>query len=182
MRMAREQGPARVSKTKQAGEARWDWVERAVWTDRMLEALEKGVKGDVWFSLIDKVYRPRVLAAAWQKVKGKGRGVGSDHQSLEQFEARLEENLAKLETELRSGTYRPRPIRRTHIPKPGSKERRPLGIPTVRDKVVQTALKMVIEPIFEREFIDTSYGFRPGLGCKDALRKVDAVLQVPLLE
>lgn len=177
MRMAREQGPARVSKTKQAGEARWDWVERAVWTDRMLEALEKGVKGDVWFSLIDKVYRPRVLAAAWQKVKGKGRGVGSDLQTLEQFEARLEENLAKLETELRSGTYRPRPIRRTHIPKPGSKERRPLGIPTVRDKVVQTALKMVIEPIFEREFIDTSYGFRPGLGCKDALRKVEQLLK-----
>ena len=176
-----EQQPATVSATtKQAGEAQseqWDWVERTVWTDRMLEALEKGVKGDVWFSLIDKVYRPRVLAAAWQKVKGKGRGVGSDLQTLEQFEARLEENLAKLETELRSGTYRPRPIRRTHIPKPGSKERRPLGIPTVRDKVVQTALKMVIEPIFEREFIDTSYGFRPGLGCKDALRKVDQLLK-----
>ena len=143
----------------------------------MLEALDKGVKGGVWFSLIDKVYRPKVLATAWQQVKGKGRAVGSDQQSLEQFEEGLENNLAKLEAELRTGTYRPRPIRRTYIPKPASHEKRPLGIPAVRDKVVQTALKMVIEPIFEREFIDTSYGFRPGRGCKDALRKVERLLK-----
>jgi RNA-directed DNA polymerase len=169
--------PARA---KQAGESQteqWHWVERAVWTERMLEALEKGVKGDVWFSLIDKVYRPQVLFAAWQSVKGKGRAVGSDHQSLEQFEERLGTNLSKLEEELRTGTYRPRPIRRAYIDKPGSKGKRPLGIPTVRDKVVQTALKMVIEPIFEREFIDTSFGFRPSMGCKDALRSVEQLLK-----
>ncbi len=180
MRIPGEQRPATVSKTKQAGEApnrKWEWVQRTVWTDRMLEALDKGVKGGVWFSLIDKVYRPGVLAAAWQHVKRKGRAVGSDHQSLEQFESKLETNLAKLETELCTGTYRPRPIRRTHIPKPGSKEKRPLGIPAVRDKVVQTALKMVIEPIFEREFIDTSFGFRPGKGCKDALGRVARLLK-----
>ncbi len=180
MRIPGEQRPATVSKTKQAGEApnhKWEWVERTVWTDRMLEALDKGVKGGVWFSLIDKVYRPRVLAAAWQHVKVKGRAVGSDHQSVEQFERKLESNLAKLETELNTGTYRPRPIRRTYIPKPGSKEKRPLGIPAVRDKVVQTALKMVIEPIFEREFIDTSFGFRPGKGCKDALGRVARLLK-----
>jgi len=143
----------------------------------MLEALDKGVKGGVWFSLIDKVYRPQVLMAAWLQVRGKGRAVGSDRQSLEQFEEQLTTNLAKLETELRTETYRPRPIRRTFIPKPGSKGKRPLGIPAVRDKVVQTALKMVIEPIFEREFIDTSHGFRPGRGCKDALRKVERLLK-----
>ena len=180
MRIPSEQQPATVSTTKQAGEAptgKWEWVERTVWTDRMLEALDKGVKGGVWFSLIDKVYRPRVLAAAWQHVKVKGRAVGSDHQSLEQFEGKLESNLAKLETELNTGTYQPRPIRRTHIPKPGSSEKRPLGIPAVRDKVVQTALKMVIEPIFEQEFIDTSFGFRPGMGCKDALRRVEQLLK-----
>lgn len=176
-----ENKPATVSeRTTQAGEAhadQWDWVERTVWTDRMLEALDKGVKGGVWFSLIDKVYRPRVLMAAWLQVRGKGRAVGSDHQSLEQFEEQLTTNLAKLETELCTQTYRPRPIRRTFIPKPGSKDKRPLGIPAVRDKVVQTALKMVIEPIFEREFINTSHGFRPGRGCKDALRKVERLLK-----
>jgi RNA-directed DNA polymerase len=143
----------------------------------MLEALEKGVKGGVWFSLIDKVHRPQVLLAAWHQVRGKGRAVGSDHQSLEQFEEQLKTNLAKLEEELRTGTYRPRPIRRTYIDKPGSKDKRPLGIPAVRDKVVQTALKMVIEPIFECEFVDTSFGFRPGIGCKDALRKVERLLK-----
>jgi RNA-directed DNA polymerase len=143
----------------------------------MLEALERGVKGGVWFSLIDKVHRPRVLLAAWLQVRVKGRAVGSDHQSLEQFEQQLEMNLAKLEEELRTGTYRPRPIRRTYIDKPGSKAKRPLGIPAVRDKVVQTALKMVIEPIFEHQFIDTSFGFRPGIGCKDALRNVDRLLK-----
>jgi RNA-directed DNA polymerase len=103
--------------------------------------------------------------------------VGSDHQSLEQFEEQLESNLAKLEEEVRTGSYRPRPIRRAYIDKPGSKAKRPLGIPAVRDKVVQTALKMVIEPIFEREFIDTSFGFRPGRGCKDALRSVERLLK-----
>ena len=143
----------------------------------MLEALEKGVKGGVWVSLIDKMYRPQVLLAAWHQVRNKGRAVGSDHQSPEQFEKHLEKNLGKLEEELRTGTYRPRPIRRTYIDKPGSKEKRPLGIPTVRDKVVQTALKMVIEPIFEHQFIDTSFGFRPGKGCKNALGKVEQLLK-----
>lgn len=172
-----EHKPAAVPEVaKQAGEAhpnQWGWVERTVWTDRMLEALDNGVKGGVWFSLIDKVYRPKVLRAAWQKVRVRGRAVGSDHQSLEQFEKHLEDNLAKLAAELQAGTYRPRPIRRTYIGKPGGKAKRPLGIPAIRDKVVQTALKMVIEPIFECEFSATSFGFRPGKGCKDALRRVE---------
>jgi RNA-directed DNA polymerase len=178
--IVREIEPAAVpARTKQAGEAQgpWAWVERAVWTDRMLEALEKGVKGGVWFSLIDKLHRPKVLLAAWLSVRGKGRAVGTDHQSLEEFEKNLEKNLAKLEEELRTGTYRPRPIRRTYIDKPGGRDKRPLGIPAVRDKVVQTALKKVIEPIFEREFMDTSFGFRPGKGCKDALRGVERLLK-----
>jgi RNA-directed DNA polymerase len=179
--IACESKPAPVSaRTKQAGEARpgpWSWVERTVWTDRMLEALEQGVKGGVWFSLIDKVHRPQVLLKAWLQVKGKGRAVGSDQQSLEQFEEQLEINLTRLEEELRTGSYRPRPIRRSYIDKAGSKSKRPLGIPAVRDKVVQTALKMVIEPIFEREFMGTSFGFRSGLGCKDALRRVERLLK-----
>lgn len=148
-----------------------------MWTQRMLEALENGVKGGVWFSLIDKVYRPETLLRAWHRVRRAGGGAGSDQQSLEKFEGNLEENLAKLGEELRTGSYRPRPIRRTYIDKPGSREKRPLGIPTVRDRVVQTAVKMVIEPIFENEFVSASYGFRPGKGCKDALRRVEGLLR-----
>lgn len=165
--------------TIQAGDTgpdKWDWVERTVWTDRMLEALENGVKGDIWYSLIDKVHRLGTLANAWQYVRRAGGAAGSDQQSLEQFEKRLDENLEKLSEELRTQKYRPRPIRRTYIDKPGSKEKRPLGIPSVRDRVVQTALKMVIEPIFEHIFMSNSYGFRPRKGCKDALRRVEGLL------
>ena len=173
--------PAAVTDTaKQAGEtwpARWDWVERSVWTERMLEALERGVKGNVWFSLIDKVCRPATLKAAWHSVKANGGSAGSDHQSIKEFEADLEANLTRLEEELRRQTYRPRNIRRVYIDKPGSKDKRPLGIPAVRDRVVQAALRMTIEPIFEREFLPGSYGFRPNRGCKDALREVEQLLK-----
>jgi RNA-directed DNA polymerase len=159
---------------KQTGEARlMGWVERSIWTDRMLEALVKGVKGDVWFSLIDKVYRPSTLQAAWQAVRRNGGSAGVDHESVAKFERKLVENIANLEAELRTGTYRPRPIKRVYIDKLGSKEKRPLGIPTVRDRVVQAAIRLVIEPIFEIRFRPHSYGFRPNRGCKDALREVD---------
>jgi RNA-directed DNA polymerase len=172
--------PAAVPETaKRAGEARsYDWVERSVWTERMLETLGKGVKGGVWFSLIDKVYRPSTLHAAWQVVKRNRGSAGTDHESLERFERRLEENIAGLEEELRTGIYRPRPIKRAYIDKPGSKAKRPLGIPVVRDRVVQTAIRLVIEPIFEAKFRPHSYGFRPNRGSKDALREVDRFLKV----
>jgi RNA-directed DNA polymerase len=169
---------SRTSGTKQAGEARpYDWVKRSIWTERMLEALVKGVEGGVWFSLIDKVYRPSTLHAAWQVVRRNKGSAGTDHESLERFEQRLEENVAGLEEELRTGTYRPRPIKRAYIDKLGSKEKRPLGIPVVRDRVVQTAIKLVIEPIFETKFKPHSYGFRPNRGSKDALREVDRFLK-----
>jgi RNA-directed DNA polymerase len=161
---------------KQTGEARpteWAWVERSIWTDRMLEALEKGVKGGVWFSLIDKVVRSTTLQAAWLTVKANQGSAGSDRQSIEDFERNLPANLARLQQEVQEGRYRPRPIRRVYIDKPGTKDKRPLGIPCVRDRVVQAAVRLVIEPIFEREFVEHSYGFRPGVGCKDALRAVE---------
>jgi RNA-directed DNA polymerase len=143
----------------------------------MLTALEQGVKGGKWFSLIDKVHPERTLkAAASQVVANKG-AAGLDHVTVTMFEERLEENLKRLSEDLRSGSYRPQQILRRHIPKPGSKETRPLGIPTVRDRVVQTAVRMVLEPIFERDFAEHSYGFRPGRGCKDALRRVDQLLK-----
>lgn len=165
--------------TTQVGEANpkdWGWVERHVWTERMLEALVTGVKGGVWFSLIDKVQRPSTLAAAWAGVKRNKGGAGSDHQSIEDFEENLEEEIMRLSESLRAGSYRPRPIRRAYIDKAGSKEKRPLGIPCVRDRVVQGALRMVIEPIFENAFVNHSYGFRPRRGCKDALREVERLL------
>jgi len=143
----------------------------------MLEALEKGVKGGVWFSLIDKVYRPSTLYVAWLTVKANKGSAGTDRQSIRDFERNLDDNLTRLHQELREGRYCPRPIRRVYIDKPGSRTKRPLGIPCVRDRVVQAALRLVIEPIFEREFVETSYGFRPGRGCKDALREVDRLLK-----
>lgn len=178
-----EESPERVpcvSGTKQSGDARpaeWGWVERSVWTERMLGALRNGVKGGVWFSLIDKVWRPATLEAAWRTVRRNGGSAGSDHQSVKDFERGLEAEIARLSEELRRGTYRPRPIRRVYIDKPGSREKRPLGIPCVRDRVVQAAVRLVIEPIFERVFASHSYGFRPGRGCKEALREVDRLLK-----
>jgi len=155
---------------------KWDWVEHSIWTERMLEALVKGVKGGVWFSLIDKVFRSETLYAAWATVKRNGGSAGVDHQGIKDFERDLGNEIECLAEELRTGSYRPRPIRRVYIDKPGSKEKRPLGIPCVRDRVVQAALRLVIEPIFEKEFSAHSYGFRPKRGCKDALREVDRLL------
>jgi RNA-directed DNA polymerase len=137
----------------------------------MLAALGNGVKGGRWFSLIDKVYRIETLKVAWQKVKGNAGAAGVDGQSVKQFEVRAEMYLKELSIALERGTYRPMPVRRVEISKGGGKLR-PLGIPVVKDRIVQTALKFVLEPIFEREFLKMSYGFRPGLGCKDALREV----------
>jgi RNA-directed DNA polymerase len=157
--------------------ARWVWVEPTVWTLRMLTALETGVRGGKWFSLIDKVHPTRTLNAAFYQVAANKGAAGVDHITVEGFKLRLDANLKKLSEELLGGEYRPQQIRRHYIPKPGTKEKRPLGIPTVRDRVVQTALRMVLEPIFEHDFAEHSYGFRPGRGCKDALRRVDQLLK-----
>jgi RNA-directed DNA polymerase len=138
-----------------------------------LTALEVGVRGGQWFSLMDKVYALTNLRAAFAEVKANGGAAGVDHQTVEMVERHLEENLGKLSQSLKDGSYRPQAVRRVWIPKPGSAEKRPWGIPTVRDRVVQAALRHVLEPIFERDFAEQSYGFRPNRGCKDALRRVD---------
>jgi RNA-directed DNA polymerase len=143
----------------------------------MLTALEQGVKGGVWFSLMDKVFAERTLRVAADSVVANGGAAGVDHVSVEAFQDGLEANVTKLSTALREGSYEPQAIRRVFIPKPGSHEQRPLGIPTVRDRTVQAAIRYVIEPIFEKEFAEHSYGFRPGRGCKDALRRVDSLLK-----
>jgi RNA-directed DNA polymerase len=163
----------------QAGEVRvrWAWTELSVWTERMLTALEQGVKGGCWFSLMDKVFAPRTLQAAWERVWHNRGSAGVDRQTVEAFAQDDEANLQRLCETLKAGTYCPQAIRRVYIPKPGSREKRPLGIPTVRDRVVQTALRYALEPIFERDFHPHSYGFRPGRGCKDALRRVEHLLK-----
>jgi RNA-directed DNA polymerase len=168
--------PDRARRTGEAPDLR-SWVEPTVWTERMLTALEQGVKGGKWFSLIDKVHPERTLRAAFTQVAANRGAAGVDHVTIAMFETHLDEELRRLSERLRDGTYRPQAIRRHYIPKPGTQEKRPLGIPAVRDRVVQTALRMVIEPIFEREFAEHSYGFRPGRGCKDALRRVDELLK-----
>jgi RNA-directed DNA polymerase len=160
---------------KQAEETRgqWPWVERSVWSERMLQALENGVKGGKWFSLIDKVWNRDNLSAAWMKAWGNQGSAGADGESIRQFTRQLDQQLERLQQELKEGRYRPQPVLRHWIPKPGSREKRPLGIPAVRDRIVQGAIRNVIEPIFERQFAEHSYGFRPGRGCKDALRRVE---------
>ena len=109
--------------------SRWPWVEPTVWTERMLTALEQGVNGHKWFSLIDKVHPERTLHAAFSQVAANKGAAGVDHVTVTMFANRLEANLKHLSEDLRSGRYRPQQIRRHYIPKPGSQEKRPLGIP-----------------------------------------------------
>ena len=133
-------------------------------------------KGGKWFSLIDKVSRLRTLEIAWRRVAANKGSAGVDGQSVKRFGHRATQYLQELSQALESGSYRPQPVKRVEIPK-GPGKTRPLGIPTVKDRIVQTALKMVIEPIFEKEFEDSSFGFRPQRGCKDALREVDGLIK-----
>src|SRR5712672_1393731 len=153
-----------------------NWMEACVWTERMVSALVNGVKGGRWYSLMDKVFAPATLEAAWEKVWANDGAAGVDRQSIERFEAQEEIYLKELSTALREGSYRPQPVRRVEIPK-GDGRTRPLGIPTVKDRIVQTAVKFVLEPIFEATFRSMSYGFRPGRGCRDALREVDQLIK-----
>jgi RNA-directed DNA polymerase len=157
--------------------ARWAWVETEVWTERMLATLETGIEGGKWFRLIDKVWSPKNLGSALEKVVAKGGSAGIDNQSARQIEVHKDQTIRELEQELRASQYQPQAVKRVWIPKPGSNEKRPLGVPTLRDRIVQGALLQVIEPIFERDFALHSYGFRPGKGCKDALRRVDELLK-----
>lgn len=149
----------------------------SVWTERMVEALATREK---WYSLIDKVTDERTLWRAWKRVEGNAGAAGVDRMRIERFARTAPERLRHLGDALRSGHYRPQAVRRVEIPK-GDGGRRPLGIPTVADRVVQAAVLEVIEPIFESRFAPRSYGFRPGRGCKDALRDVDEALRSGLV-
>jgi RNA-directed DNA polymerase len=143
----------------------------------MLTALQQGVRGGRWHTLSDKVYQPINLAMASMSVLGNKGAAGIDGQTVEQFRAQHAEELRRLEVDLWADTYRPQAVRRVWMDKPGSKDKRPLGIPTVRDRVVQTALLHVLEPIFDVTFAEHSYGFRHGRGCHQALERIEALLK-----
>ena len=177
----RAERPAIVSgatQAKQAGEVRdpgW-WIERSVWTDRMLTRLEQSGPTTVWFGLWDKVYAQGNLQAAFHAVWRNRGAPGVDGQTVQQFDREAVSELARLGEELRTGRYRRQPARRVWIDKPGTTEQRPLGIPAVRDRTVEAALRNVLEPIFERDFAECSYGFRPGRGCREAVGRVEELL------
>lgn len=153
-----------------------NWANRNVWTDRMLGALAVGVRGGKWHALIDKVHSELNLYVSARRVVDKKGAAGVDRQSTEDFNAQRLAEIRQLREQLVNGTYRPSAVRRVQIPKPGSNQKRPLGIPTVRDRVVQTALVNVIEPIFDNEFHDRSFGFRHGRSCHDALQVVEELM------
>jgi RNA-directed DNA polymerase len=129
-----------------------------------------------FYQLHDKVYREDILEFAYRQSRANGGAPGVDGVSFADIESRgLEEWLGELRKELHEKTYRPQPVRRVMIPKPGGGER-PLGIPTIRDRVVQTAAKLVLEPIFEADFEDSAYGYRPGRSARGAVEEVHRLL------
>ena len=144
---------------------------------RLLNTLNQGVRGGKWHTLIDKVHSSKNLSSASRKVIGNKGSAGVDHQTVEAFESNWYEERNRLLAHLRDDTYVPQAIQRVWIDKPGSNEKRPLGVPTVRDRVVQTALLNVLEPIFDSTFSEHSYGFRHGRGCQQALTRVEALLE-----
>jgi len=157
--------------------AQWEWTEAVVWTERMVTTLERGITGGQWYSLMDKVWKLANLQRAVEKVaRGKSRKK-ADGRKCRRYADQSAQRLPALQAKLKSGQYQPKPVHRIWIPKLGSKELRPLGIPEVENRVVEMAIRNVIEPIFERSFAQHSYGFRPLRGAKDALRRVDQLLK-----
>ncbi len=135
----KEKAPAVSERATQGAETvptgvDWSWVEASIWTERMLSALVKGVKGGKWFSLVDKVYAPKTLALAWVKVRANKGAAGVDGQSIERFAAKAEVYLSELSAALREGCYQPQAVKRVEIPK-GDGRLRPLGIPAVKDRI-----------------------------------------------
>lgn len=137
-----------------------------------LEACAKRSKSRKFHALYDRIYRMDVLWTAWERVRGNGGSSGMDGMTVKEIEEQGVENfLREIQFLLKGGRYRPQAVRRHYIPK-GNGEQRPLGIPTVRDRIVQTASKLILEPIFEADFQECSYGFRPKKNALEALERV----------
>lgn len=161
-----------------------DWSHHPAWTEPMRAALKKRQgTGGKWFSLIDRMWNPELLKAAWMRMyrrisgEARQRGAGVDGVTVEKFAKRAGEEILDLAVELKAGRYRPRAVRRHYIAKPGTTKQRPLGLPCVRDKVVQEALRSLIEPIFEVEFLDGSHGFRPKRSTDTACQQLEGHLE-----
>ena len=155
----------------------WEWTEASVWTERMLATLERGIKGGKWYSLMDKVWKMENLQSAARQVRRNDGAAGVDGLSCKAYFKTEPARLERLQQKLKTGAYQPAPVKRVWIAKLGSKELRPLGVPTVEGRIVETAVRNVIEPSFEHLFAEHSYGFRPGRGAKDALRRVAQLLE-----
>ena len=159
--------PERAIRTGKTRDPRF-WVEPTVWTERMLTALDQGVKGGKWFSLIDKVHPERTLAAAYAKVAANQGAAGVDHVTIAMFAEHLDENLKRLSEQLRTGMYRPQAIRRHYIPKPGSQEKRPLGIPILHSYCTSLQRRWGFT---EMNLVKIEPYFSEGADCLDHVRR-----------
>jgi len=173
--------PAKATRSGSSRDLEWGTLRLSqdsamVWTERMLEALGRGNEGRQWHTLIDKVFSPKTLALAFASTTKRDRAAGIDGITTQAMRQREAEELPIIERLLCEERYEPQPVRRVWIEKPGSREKRPLGIPTVRDRIVQQALRIIIEPIFERDFSTQSYGFRPGRSAQAAVARVEEQL------
>jgi len=151
-------------------------MEKSRELQRKLYLEAKRCRNRRFHALYDRIFRPDILRQAWEEVRRNGGSAGEDGATIEDVEKEgVGQFLGQIEQDLRAGTYRPRPVLRVYIPKADGRQR-PLGIPTVRDRVVQQACKMVIEPIFEANFRDNSYGFRPKRSAQQAVTEVKKAL------
>src|SRR5450759_460654 len=151
-------------------------MEKSRELQRKLYLEAKRSRNRRFHALYDRIFRPDILRQAWEEVRRNGGSAGEDGVTIEDVEKEgVGQFLGQIEQDLKAGTYRPRAVLRVYIPKADGRQR-PLGIPTVRDRVVQQACKMVIEPIFEANFRDNSYGFRPKRSAQQAVNEVKRAL------